>query len=628
MTDSVTIRGNGSLFHGANGYVNLSGNLNPIDTDGACPIVSGKYILVGLSQGLVQVGERNADNSGIELTIENWNVNNTSQLIAVRNGAKATLRDVTAEDIRDVQNCTRAAITAFGTGSVTLEGVEIRGATNFTLFPSAIIEGVEGKLELYDSIIELNLYAYAVAWGGDADIVSSIVFESGGLWAAGAGGSEMRVINSLFLPSNLDDSLRYDEGFLVSNGGAMTFTGSTVVYNVNDCPPAGVDCNWSGGEPSLATFQARQGVIQFEQSAIHVLTIGPDFSPSQTPLLEAIVGFFTADQYTFIQPLPWQNAAALNALVLTPENVSLITGADALPVTSTSIGGILFPYPVSVTPIITGDAILVGAVPLAGPGQTNELKDGRGNTITTDVLGAPRVTNGARNIGAVENDTIPYLLALIDEATPFTASLFWNQPASQGITGYDLCQGIGAPPSGLARTTGACPGDLIENYSTDPAKTTGIVPNLPPDSSNHWFFVRAVAGNNKEPWSNLQEVQVLVTVSYPSTQLTDATQITPIITGPLPTPTFYLSSGTLPAGLSLDPTTGTISGVPSGTCRPTTVGILLVASNGVLANTTATLTCPPVAVAVPVLQHWAWILLTVLLFTLAIRVKAVIANND
>ncbi|MEY2907710.1 MAG: hypothetical protein RLZZ602_233, partial [Pseudomonadota bacterium] len=74
VTETVTINGNGSLFHGANGYVDLSGNLNPKDTDGFCPSTSGKYILVGESQGLIQVGQRNTDNTGIELTIDDWKV--------------------------------------------------------------------------------------------------------------------------------------------------------------------------------------------------------------------------------------------------------------------------------------------------------------------------------------------------------------------------------------------------------------------------------------------------------------------------------------------------------------------------------------------------------------------------
>lgn len=301
-------------------------------------------------------------------------------------------------------------------------------------------------------------------------------------------------------------------------------------------------------------------------------------------------GDIVADDLTFIQPLDWQDAAALAAITSPP--TALVTGPDALPVTSSTLGFLAFSYPDSITPIITGAAALVDKVPDAGVGGSNELRDGRGVLITKDVLGAPRYDGNLRNIGAVQNDLVPSLLALIDPSTPFTADLYWNQPRSAGITGYDLCQGTGAPPV-LERTSDICPETLTESYTASAGTTLGKVSNLPPTNVNHWFAVRAVAGANKEPWSNVQNVVVPVTVTYPPNPVIGpTTNITPTITGPTGGVSFLLISGTLPSGLTLNPTTGVIAGNVSSGCQAQTLQILVLSGGGSLSSAPVTISCP------------------------------------
>ena len=599
VTESLIIRGNGAVFHGSNNYIsNTSGNVNEADTGGVCPRDRAGYSVVGISESLIQVGQRNIDNSGVELTLENMRVDNVSQLASIRDKAKITVRNVHASNIRDLELCTRGVVNAYGDADVTLENVTIEGATDFkTVVPNAVIAGDAGKLEIYDSLFEENPANYAVAWFGEADIVSSRFLDSGGLWV---GGSEsFDVINSLFVPASAAlNTRRYTDGFLKTDTGTLTFDASTVVYQLNNCQdfPASLYCNWSGGEPSLAAFQARGGTIDFQQSAIHVQSIGATWNPDRTLLLEELGGDIVADDLSFIQPVDWQDATALQGLTNQP---ALITGPDALPVDSVNRAYDTLKYPAGVTPIITGGAVLVDKIVDAGAGGINELQDGRGATITKDALGAPRVDGALRNIGAVQNDLVPGLLALIEASNPYTALLFWNTPRSPGITGYDLCQGTGAPPTNLERTLSTCPGTLTSAYKSSATDTTGTVGNLAPNNETHWFAVRAVAGANPEPWSNVQNVVVPVTIEYPPTLTVGKnTSITPAITGPLNVGQYSLLSGSLPAGITLNSTTGEISGDLLGACTPGPLTILVVSASGALTSTVTQLLCPVAAVPV------------------------------
>jgi hypothetical protein len=503
ITESMTLRGNFSQFHGFNRFLDTKGRVDPID--GECP-TSGQsgdnFIIVGVSPSLFMIGQRDTDNSGIEVTIEGMTVDRVSQLANVRDGAKLTLRDVTANWIYDVMYCNRSTIEAFGDADLVLERVLLDRLTNFRLGAGAI-SGAEGRLEIYDSKFDRSIKRYAVVWAGDADIVSSFIENSGGLRASGSG--TMRVVNSLIIPTEFDPDLVYTDGFAVIGGGEIRLQASTVVYNVNECEPFNVSAECvTDYFPSTATFQARQGgTIAFEESVLHVQTLGAASSPSSTLLLEALGGSFSADANTFIQPLDWQDAAALQAITGQP---ALLTGSDALPVTSDPVEGLFFQYPYSVTPIVTGGAILVDKILDAGVGGANELRDPRGNTITRDILGRDRVDFGdRRSIGAVQNSVVPVLVAVISPLDPFTAALSWTAPRqAEEITAYDVCHGVGVPPDPDTIGT-TCPGTLLTDFTTcEPgspgACVTGQVPGLP-GASQVWFLVRATASGTPEPWS-------------------------------------------------------------------------------------------------------------------------------
>jgi hypothetical protein len=160
ITESLVIEGNSSLFHGLNQYINTAtGGSNELDTGTSCPGSSESiYWVAGETSSLFMIGQRDNDNTGVEVTIEDFSVDSVSQLASVRDGAKLTLRNVRATDVRDVQSCTRAAIEAFGNANLVLESVYMTGLTDFSDLPSGHIKGQQGKLEIYDSVFHSSLH--------------------------------------------------------------------------------------------------------------------------------------------------------------------------------------------------------------------------------------------------------------------------------------------------------------------------------------------------------------------------------------------------------------------------------------------------------------------------------------
>ena len=145
------------------------------------------------------------------------------------------------------------------------------------------------------------------------------------------------------------------------------------------------------------------------------------------------------------------------------------------------------------------------------------------------------------------------------------------------------------------------------------AMTFSDPPHRPQVSSNtYWFLVRAFAGGTKEARSNAVARVVPVVVTYPTTITSKATSVNilPTVTGTLIDPLFLLKSGTLPMGLTLNPNTGAVTGTPTSGCD-SAVAILMVESNGTLADSTLIFTCGPVPVQA--LSDMRLLLLVVLL---------------
>ncbi|WP_133215676.1 Ig domain-containing protein [Seongchinamella unica] len=584
VTDSLTIEANGATFVGNNQFVTTSGQVTPFSYQN-CPSTERTALVVGFSRGLFRVGERGVDNSGIEVTVNDLRATRIKQVALVHDGAKITFQNLEAIDLQDMDRCDTAVISAEGSADVTLESSTIDQWTNYSDLntPNFLIAGGDGKLEIYDSTLSLARNAYAVAWRGDSDIVTTRIEDAGGLFYLGSGTHNL--MNSLVLPAVGEMStLTFVDNIYVGAGATLNVRASSIIYPLTECSPFGTTgrprCTWQpDGAVNRSTVQV-YGTLNLLESALHVQNVDPSFHPSEGALLieELSGGVVNVDQ-AFIQPIALQTAIDLQALT-GASAPDLLTGADALPL-GLAIG---LSFPSFATPITSGGAQLVDRVLDAGIGGANDLLDPRGNRLTTDILDAPR-TDGApevRSIGAVQNHVIPFLAVTTDPSDPNRADLAWTQPKTPGINGYDLCYGSGSAPN-LASTTAVCPGTQIPQFSSSATDLVGEISGLP-DAATVWFFVRASVGGTGEPWSNEVEVNTTVSITYPPVSIATGPvpPVAPAVSGTLTAPTFTVVSGCLPAGLVLDSTTGVISGQASsvGTCGSVGIQVTYQTSSG------------------------------------------------
>jgi hypothetical protein len=174
--------------------------------------------------------------------------------------------------------------------------------------------------------------------------------------------------------------------------------------------------------------------MSFKESVVHTQALNPLTFTDEFPLLfKDATASMSADAFTFMQPVPWQDADELKTITGQPD---LRTGSPALPVLASDEPPIIFSitFPDNVTPILGG--VLDDEIADAGLGGVNELFDPRGNAITHDVLGNPRTdVTGLRSIGAVQNNEIPFLT--VESVGPMSVTLKWQPPRDlENITGY------------------------------------------------------------------------------------------------------------------------------------------------------------------------------------------------
>lgn len=145
------------------------------------------------------------------------------------------------------------------------------------------------------------------------------------------------------------------------------------------------------------------GEIHLQGSAVSVLK--ENFPGIQDPYSDHFdaqpvfppAGSFTADQYSYVQPVTNQNAASLKLLFKQPnlltEGVAYALDPNGLPLPT------FYDLPVGAYPDNPGP--LIGVIPDAD--SLNQLINPiDGSVISTDVFGNPRTADGTRDVGAVQ----------------------------------------------------------------------------------------------------------------------------------------------------------------------------------------------------------------------------------
>ena len=442
VQESVIIEGNGATLQGEQSWIDLGGNLN---REG-CPSEIAGTITINTSPGFLSIGNKGADNSAIEVTINHLTANDLSAFAKVYEGAQLALTEIQLIDIQDaINDCSRGAVEGYPSSSISVVNSTIHDFKNYgtslakNVWNAALVTA-NGSLYVKNSQFSKKFPGVSggalYASSSDVTVVSSRFFNAGGLSFIGNADapSQVSIVNSAIqIEGDTKQTDRIYAGFYSD----VEFHASTIVSlfgACTNCPP---------DDSQTMPLYADGGRFHLSETAIGVWG---DTIPGALLFAER-GGGYTADPLTYVQPVAGQDAASLRALT---GQAGLLTDPPALPGDATGLTLVTPADAVKwITPIAPG--VLIDQVTNAGAGDINQLLDPfDGSVITKDVFGNERVdTNGSRNIGAVQLSLAPSLHAVSGDGL---VTLDWTRPQEPNvgsITGYDLCH----TEAGVACTT-------------------------------------------------------------------------------------------------------------------------------------------------------------------------------
>jgi len=411
-TAGLSIKGNGHALVGNPAFSDSNGNL--IDKN-----FPRRYSPNGgdMLQTEALSFARVSDNV-TNVTIDGLVVDGLNAFLDVGEGSVVNIFDSTIKNSVSFGYSPRSSILAQPGSTVNLTEVTMRKLNPFGqlsfgtefFWTTPAIYGSNATLNIFKSNLELNLTsstngAVDLA-GGTANIVSSKILGQGlsvsdliqqGTLKKGV----LNFVNSVLRPDGNTATARIQAWA----GGVANVIASTLQFDALNstipdsqfCPNL-YPCN---GAPLQVFYN---GEIHLQSSAISVLNEA--ISGIQTPYSDMfdvqtgapVAGIFTADQFSYVQPVTNQNAASLKLLFQQP---NLITEGVAYALNPTSNPPFLSYYdlPAGATPSVSGP--LAGVIPDAT--SLNKLINPIDNSvISTDVFGNPRTTSGKRDVGAVQ----------------------------------------------------------------------------------------------------------------------------------------------------------------------------------------------------------------------------------
>ena len=410
FTDSVTVEGNGATLVANPAYITTGGlvatKTNIVGSAYSSPLVPGD-VVVTAGVSFAEVGISGQDNSGVDVTIRNLNADGVASLLSVND--KATL-SVDGGHFTNIVNYTgvdgRSAFDARGGATLNLDGIALNRnfpfgevvavGDDYAVFNGSIA-GSSSTLNMQNSTITGSYGAGALLWlGGTANVVSSVLSNSGGLQISGDVGGAVGTLNftNSILELNDGETLQQTQRILTGPDGVANVEASTILYNSLFSNGSNEPFGYEG----MPLTAAAGGTINFDSSVVVPLN-WDDFFAGNDTYIELTGGNLTADEFSFVMATASQDQAALRALF---NNASLTTSGDTFAISE--ITGIDFfeSLPQGAVPLTTSP--LVDAVSDAGSGGANELFNPiDGQPLLFDVYGSPRTNGlGFRNTGAVQ----------------------------------------------------------------------------------------------------------------------------------------------------------------------------------------------------------------------------------
>ena len=280
--------------------------------------------------------------------------------------------------------------------------------------------------------------------------------------------------------------------------------------------------------------------------------------------------------------------AGTNVITIVVTKAGLTTQTYTITVTKEDINYTGTPYTIYAgSPISTISATLTGDTPTSfsiSPGLPAGLTF---NTITGDITGTPTVTTGAITYTVTSN----YSGGVTATAT---LSIKISSPtisyAGSPFTLYTGSAMTPLTPTTVGGTPTSYTGSLPGGLSLDPV--TGIISGTPTSTSgSNNFTITAHYGGGVTTNANINITVLAPSISYTGSPFTyyNGTAITTLSSTEVGgNPTSY--SAALPAGLSINTSTGDITGTPTAVSSATAYTITATYSGGVTATTSINIT--------------------------------------
>jgi len=412
ISDALTIEGHGATLIGNPSFLSSTGTVyTKNNVDAFLPPPLGTDILLKQAFSFGKLA------SGVSLSIDGLNTDGLNGYLQLGEGSTASLRNASARNSVSYGVSPRSVFEALTNSTLNLAEVALERINPAldSIGPawSGAISGVNATLNMVrSSIKQAAAAAGAVVWnGGVANVVSSLISESGGLSVRDdSQPGVMNLVNSLVSVSAQDPDIQRLQAFA---GGELNIMASSVLqdalYNTyNNCNSDAYAC---AGKPLIA-FDG--GKITLKQSYVSLInSLYPGLIPagvmaySSADLGSGIGGQFVALDSVWLQTTPDQSAGDLRSLF---GNTSVLTAGA--PLLLQDLGGGLnayLPGPGAAYPNLNGP--LVNQISDAD-GANQLINPIDGSPILVDVFGNPRTTNGLRAIGAVQAPSAPAPLPL------------------------------------------------------------------------------------------------------------------------------------------------------------------------------------------------------------------------
>lgn len=433
-TSGLRIQGNGHALSGTPGFLTINGDYIGKNIPSRAFKPSSGDVLAAGAYSFARI----ADNVS-NVTIDRMAFDGLNAVLDVGKGSVVSIMNSTIRNLVPFGYMARSAITAGAGSTVNLAEVVLNQINPFPgsalgfeyIWEVPAISGTYARLNAYKTTFDLyatSQVAGALSWaGGIANIVSSTITGpslsiSGFLDQGNIVPGELNVVNSVIKPAG-DTTYARIQAFAL---GVANVVASTVQFealnstipNSSFCPGL-YSCN---GAP-LQVFD--NGMLNLQSSAVSVANDAlagiqlPYSGAYDTQTGAPLTGVFTADQYSYIQPVSNQNAANLKLIFNQP---SLLTEGFAYALNPNgNPNGLPFPtyYDLPIGAYPNNPGPLIGIVPDAH--SVNQLINPiDGSVITTDVFGNPRTFNGRRDVGAVQQSTaVPGPLPLLGLGAAF-----------------------------------------------------------------------------------------------------------------------------------------------------------------------------------------------------------------